>query len=97
LPEGKIYKYDSAECLFSILAESSPNEYGYIMVTDFTSPKTLVDATRAIYLISPKRPSPMGGNLSAYAYMSTAQSAHDALGGSLLDFDEVLAKYKALR
>ncbi len=95
--KGKVYKYDSAECLFATLTENSPNDYSYILVTDFTSPGELIDAVGAAYLISPGRPSPMGGDLSAYADSEDAQNAQEKLGGLVFNFDSVLNKSNAAK
>ena len=88
--KGKVYKYDSSECLFHALSENNPDEYQYILVTDYTIPGELIDARSARFLVSPGRQSPMGGNLSAYAVESTAQAVQAEVGGELFDFNEML-------
>ncbi len=95
--KGKVYKYDSPECLFATLAEESVEDHSYILVTDFTTPKTLITAQDATYLISPNRPSPMGGNLSAYSDPVDAQAAKEKLGGATFNFEELRLKYTAER
>jgi copper chaperone NosL len=91
--KGKVYKYDSAECLLRTLAEDERNKYRYILVTDFLQPAELIDATEATFLVSPGRPSPMGGNLSAYLNHEDAISAKEDLGGSLQNFEATLEEY----
>ena len=93
--KGKVYKYDSAECLFRALSEGDKTEYEFILVTDFTEPETLIDARTASFLVSPKRQSPMGGNLSAYRSENLAQTAMTELGGEVHSFNEMAAKYKS--
>jgi copper chaperone NosL len=63
------------------------------MVTDFLQPAELIDATNATYLVSDSRPSPMGGDLSAYLNYSDAVSERDDLGGSLQSFETMLEEY----
>jgi len=93
--KGKIYKYDSAECLVDTYIREDNPDYAYIMVTDYANPRTLIDAVSASYLISANQPSPMGGNLSAYQSEQTARQALEEKGGKLLSFDELLNEYKA--
>jgi copper chaperone NosL len=64
--KGKIYKYDAIECMVTDVLKNGEDHYAYILVTDFATPGTLVDAREMQYLISEKLPSPMGGNLSAH-------------------------------
>ena len=64
------------------------------MVTDFNQPQTLIDAKSATYLISELVPSPMGGNLSAYASKDEAVKMQKEGTGVLLDFPELVATYK---
>jgi copper chaperone NosL len=39
--KGKIYKYDSAECLLRTLLENDIDKYAYKLVTDIANPKNL--------------------------------------------------------
>ena len=92
--KGKIFKYDSAECLIRTKIENEANTYAHILVTDYTNPNHLIDAQLATFLISEKRPSPMGGNLSSYELFPHAKKAQAENGGKLLDFEELLNEYK---
>ena len=92
--KGKIFKYDSAECLIRTKIEDETKEYAHILVTDYTNPNHLIDAELATYLISEKRPSPMGGNLSSYELLPHAKEAQKENGGMLLNFEELIKEYK---
>ena len=94
--KGKVYKYDSAECLFRTYLEEKNTTYSYKLVTDFSQPNTLIPAGEAIFVISEKQPSPMGGNLSAYASKNQAINVVKEKGGDVLSFDGVLNKYRDL-
>lgn len=94
--KGKIYKYDSAECLVRTYLETNPSDYAFVLVTDFSKPQQLIDATSSTFLISEAQPSPMGGNLSAYENEEEASAIHKVKGGELLNFNQLLETYKAI-
>ena len=92
--KGKIFKYDSAECLVRTHLEDEQNNYAYVLVTDYINPHNLIDAETDTFLISENKPSPMGGNLSAYEDKGMAQKVLSDKGGKLLSFEELLGEYK---
>ena len=93
--KGKVYKFDSAECMFREYLESNQNDYAFVLVTDYTNPHTLVNAFEATYLVSENLPSPMGGNLSAYQYLNKAKILQKEKGGQVYNFDQIMKEYKA--
>jgi copper chaperone NosL len=70
--KGKIFKFDAIECMAEVVLKNNTSEYAYTLVTDFEKPGQLIDASRAKFLISKMRPSPMGAFLSAYDLSSTS-------------------------
>jgi len=92
--KGKIYKYDSAECLVRTYIEDEKKDFAHIIVTDYSRPHTLIEAKTAAFLISENQPSPMGGNLSAYENKEQAESTLSEKGGKLLTFKELVAEYQ---
>ena len=92
--KGKIYKYDSAECLVRTYIEDEQKKYAYILVTNYGQTHNLMDASTSTYLISENQPSPMGGNLSAYEHKSQAEIILAEKGGKTLNFDDLIAAYK---
>jgi copper chaperone NosL len=92
--KGKIFKYDSAECLINTYLEKPDEKYKYILVVDFSQPRKLINAIEAIYLISEQQPSPMGGDLSAYGDLGNATRAMNETKGELLAFDALLDRYQ---
>ena len=92
--KGKIYKYDSAECLVRTYIESEQKDFAHILVTDYSTPEKLIDATAANFIISQNQPSPMGGFLSAYAQKDHAVNTIKEKGGKELDFDKLVKEYK---
>ena len=71
--KGRASKYDAIECMLNDIKGKKENTLSFILVTDYTKPKTLIDATKATYLISKKIKSPMGANLSSYITKEEAQ------------------------
>lgn len=87
--KGKISKYDAIECLAAHLREEDFGEGYQVYVTDHQHPDQLLDGTVAYYVQSKAIPSPMGGNLSAYASKSEAEAALGSAEGSILDWSIV--------
>lgn len=92
-PKGKIHKYDSAECLVRTYIENEKKDYAFILVTDYSQPNNLIDASTVTFLISKNQPSPMGGNLSVYEDKTLAESILSEKGGKLLTFEELVKEY----
>ncbi len=87
--KGRVYKYDSIECLASALvaeSEFSGTDVEGVYVTDFLNPNTLIDAATAVYLQSDGLPSPMGLNLTAFASSDGAANLQKERGGSVMDW-----------
>jgi len=70
--KGRASKYDAIECMLNDIKNKEENTLKYILVTDYTAPKKLIDAKKAIYLINKKIKSPMGAHLSAYTSKEVA-------------------------
>lgn len=86
--KGRAYKYDAVECLLNDIKTKEEHTLAYILVTDYTRPEKLIDATKATYLISKEIKSPMGAYLSAY------ESKHEASSNGTRLFDwEALKKH----
>ena len=83
--------FDSIECLCGFLIDASiaETEVESEWVVDYMDPGHLVSARKAWYLLSDKRPSPMGMNLSAYSSKQAYETAQATLGGDLYYFDSV--------
>lgn len=92
--KGKVYKYDSAECMVNSYLETGTDQFKWVLVTDYTNPRTLIDARESTYLISENLPSPMGGNLSAFRKTDDALFFKMEKGGEILSFDELVHLYK---
>lgn len=89
---GKVYAFDDAGCLASFTVGSlvAPEQVHSAWVTDFRNPGTLVPAQDAIFLRTDSIRTPMASNLLAVP-RSAGDSLQAALGGTLLDWAQVLA------
>ena len=84
--KGKVYKYDSIECMIRSL-EYYADDAEAILVMDFKNPGTFIDATTAAFLVSPDLPSPMGANLKAFSSMEDA--AETGFSGTVYTWETI--------
>lgn len=89
--KGKIYKFDSAECLVDFVASGEVEEKNIykLLITDFVTPENFTDAKTALYLISQNLPSPMGANLTGFQNRSDAEKFREEFDGKILSWEEV--------
>lgn len=87
--KGKVFKFDAVECLVGELGRTE-HDPELLLVTDFASPESLINATTATFLISEAIPSPMGANLSAFAIQTDAMDLARERGGELLSWEQLL-------
>ncbi|WP_299157975.1 nitrous oxide reductase accessory protein NosL [uncultured Tenacibaculum sp.] len=72
--KGRASKYDAIECMLNDIKDKKETSLAHILVTDYTRPEKLINATNAVYLISKQIKSPMGAYLSAYASDNEAET-----------------------
>ncbi|MCX7929233.1 MAG: nitrous oxide reductase accessory protein NosL [Chlorobi bacterium] len=91
LTTGKVYKFDSIECMANYLRSKQfdTERIVFVLVTDYTMPGTLIDARKASFLRSEQLPSPMGADLSAYSDSMKASKSLNMYGGKVLSWDDV--------
>ncbi len=89
---GKVFAFDDAGCLatFAVSGPVGPEQVHSAWVTDFRHPGTLIPAQDARFLRTDRVQTPMGSNLIAVP-RAAGDSLQAALGGTLLDWGEVLA------
>jgi copper chaperone NosL len=90
--KGKIYKFDSVECLAAYSFKNDPLNNWTKWVTDFYNPNNLINLKSAFFLKSQKLRSPMGLNLSAFSKEDHLQTIRNEFGGTKISWIE-LAKY----
>ena len=87
--KGKPYKYDAIECMVEELQSRDEKEIALFLITDYSDPGKLVDATTATYLISEKLPSPMGANLTGFKEKQDAEKIANEKTGNLYSWSEL--------
>lgn len=94
--KGKVYKFDALECLMKYVSKGKilEEEIEKIFVIDFSQPSKFIEATSAIFLISPNLPSPMGAYLSAYSGKASAEAQKNSNGGDLFNWNDLRNKIK---
>ncbi|WP_421824643.1 nitrous oxide reductase accessory protein NosL [Flagellimonas oceanensis] len=92
--KGKVFNFDAIECMMNQLKDQDKSTMALFMVNDFDQPGSLVDGTKATYLISENIPSPMGAFLSAFEQKQAAQNTLGANGGKLYTWTELKKRFK---
>lgn len=94
--KGKIFKFDSGECLVNYIRINLPDTASLqaVLVTDRSIPGQLIDANSAFYLVSDKLPSPMGANLSAFAVKDSLSEFLGRFGGEIYSWSRVFEKIR---
>ncbi len=90
---GKVYRFDSIECLASHVGtpEFDERHVHSLWVADFGRPGTLVEVNDATILQSENIISPMGMNLAAFGPMMDEEKAINAFGGTTIGWEEVVS------
>ena len=85
--KGKIYRFDSIECLASWSMENEQTiPLSSAWVGNFLKQGEWIDVNKAIFLYSQKLHSPMGAGLSAYKLESEFNEAQKIYGGDKMDY-----------
>lgn len=89
--KGKVYKYDSIECLFQFkdLEFKSDDEIHSELVNDFSNPGELIDLKKAFFLKSEMFRSPMGMNVLSVSSEEKLNEIKSQHGGEILTYNEV--------
>ena len=90
--KSKAFKYDAIECMLQAPQE---DKIALHLVCDYLHENTLIDATKATYLISKEIQSPMGAHLAAFASKEEAQKVQAEKGGDLYDWVGIQAKFQS--
>ena len=91
--KGKSFKYDAIECMLNHMKGWDQAPIKYHLVTDYSQPKHLVDATKAQYLISQAIPSPMGAFLTAFRDEQNREDVRLKEGGEAHAWESILKKF----
>ena len=92
--KGKIYKFDATECMINFMDEFDTSTIKHYVSNNYTDPESLIDATKATFLISKNVPSPMGAFLSAFKNKEDAIKVQTEKEGKIYNWDELLIHFK---
>lgn len=89
--KGKLYKFDDVRCFLDYYNSGyEPRDmYKHKLVVDFAGEGALIDATGALYLISPEIRSPMDGQVAAFRSKPALEDANRQWNGISLSWDEL--------
>jgi copper chaperone NosL len=89
--KGKVYKFDSIECLFQFKdwEFKSDDDIHSELVNDFSNPGELIDLRKAFFLKSDVFRSPMGMNVLSVSSEEKLNEIKLQNGGEVLTYSEV--------
>ena len=86
--KGKAYSFDAIECMINYKHEHQ-QEWAHELVTDYNTPRKLINASECWIVRSKKLPSPMGMFLTALPTQAEAKALQDQHGGQIYPYIEV--------
>lgn len=95
--KGKVYKFDSAECLMDFISEEqhqAQSTDAQLLVINFAKPQTFIDAKTAFYLKDKGYKSPMGGGIAPFETEMLADNNQISPDAKILTFEEALEDRK---
>lgn len=88
--KGKVFKFDSIECLASYINLDRNFEIENLWISDYNNPNNLIEAEKAFYLVSPKIDSPMSANLAGFKNENDRDIFFNEYGGDKMNWKEVI-------
>lgn len=88
--KGKVYKFDAIECMIDFKNEMSKEQPQLFLTNHYHTPKELIAAENATFLISQNLPSPMGEFITAFASKEAAEKIQQELDGKLYTWEELV-------
>lgn len=90
--KGKVYKFDSIECLIDFEKEEKISKFGFF-ITDYNNPGVLINAANTYVLKSTALKSPMGRNLTGFSTLEAAKKFQKTPDDKILTFSEALNEF----
>ena len=94
--KGRVYKFDSIECLLAFSSEKKVKVHSR-WVVDFGNPGQLIPWEKALFLHTPRLPSPMGLNVAAFSEEEKLKTTKEKYKGRKIPSKKLLALYKQWR
>jgi copper chaperone NosL len=97
--KGKVYKFDSVECLVEFLEDKKDGneEFKLVLVTPFDRPGNLVNARESHVLHSRNLPSPMGMYLTAFETENAANTFQQKHGGKVYSWTGLVENFMVMK
>jgi copper chaperone NosL len=91
--KGKQFKFDAIECMIRFLNDKKELILdSNLLITDYNSPGTMINAKTASYVISEAVSSPMGANLTGFSSFEQAKKTINNLSAEYYDWDGIFKK-----
>lgn len=87
--KGKVFKFDSGECLINFLQENREQNVEQIYVINYQSPGVLIDVQHAFFVQGGEIQSPMGGRLAAFYLQEGAQAYMKEKHASIFNWNTI--------
>lgn len=88
--KGKVYKFDAIECMIDFKEDMSKETPQMFLTNHYHTPKVLISAEKATFLISENLPSPMGEFITAFETKTEAEEVRAELDGKIYTWEELL-------
>jgi len=91
--KGKQYKFDAIECMIRFLDDKHDLILdSNLLITDYNSPGTMINAKTANFVVSKEVRSPMGANLTGFSSLEQAKTKIDDSAAEYYDWDGIFKK-----
>ncbi len=90
--KGKVYKFDSIECMIEFYSSQDSNEFKELLTVDYSIPKKLIDTKTAYYLHTDEISSPMGANILSFSVKDSMEMYFNKYNGEKMNFQQVVSK-----
>ncbi len=96
--KGKIFMFDSIECLVGYLDNQkiSKENYSSVWVGNYANPGNIIDAEKALYLKNDELRSPMGLNVLAVENHDQFDKLQKEFGGQLVTWEDLFGLVKEM-
>lgn len=91
--KGKQYKFDAIECILNFLDdEQELIKESQFLISDYTSPGSMIDAKSSSFVISKQISSPMGANLTGFKSLEAAKKTIKDSSAAYYDWNGIFKK-----
>ena len=94
--KGKSFKFDDTNCMVSYLKNNiqDENQISSVSTIDYNKPETLIDATKAVYILSTEIKSPMASGIASFSSHESLPEFMRQYNGASLTWDAVKPNVK---